>query len=60
VDQLGENDRLDKEALRREYESRQRAEAAGQWQSIDQDDLADMIASESRKRAKHEDKRSRR
>ncbi|KAH7073800.1 hypothetical protein BKA63DRAFT_534181 [Paraphoma chrysanthemicola] len=60
VDQLGENDKLDKEALKREYESRQRAEAAGQWQSIDQDDLADMIASESRKRAKHDDKKGRR
>lgn len=57
VDQLGENDKLDKDALKREYESRQRAEAAGQWQSIDQDDLADMIASESRKRAKRDDDR---
>ncbi|OAL01720.1 DUF382-domain-containing protein [Phaeosphaeriaceae sp. SRC1lsM3a] len=57
VDQLGENDKLDKDALMREYESRQRAEAAGQWQSIDQDDLADMIASESRKRAKRDDDR---
>ncbi|KAL5121479.1 hypothetical protein ACEQ8H_000551 [Pleosporales sp. CAS-2024a] len=57
VDQLGEDDKLDKDALKREYESRQRAEAAGQWQSIDQDDLADMIASESRKRAKRDDDR---
>jgi splicing factor 3B subunit 2 len=57
VDQLGEDDKLDKDALKREYESRQRAEAAGQWQSIDQDDLADMIASESRKRAKRDDER---
>ncbi|KAH8701189.1 hypothetical protein GQ44DRAFT_744113 [Phaeosphaeriaceae sp. PMI808] len=55
VDQLGEDDKLDKDALKREYESRQRADAAGQWQSIDQDDLADMIASESRKRTKRVD-----
>jgi splicing factor 3B subunit 2 len=57
VDQLGEDDKLDKDALKREYESRQKAEAAGQWESIDQDDLADMIASESRKRAKRDDDR---
>jgi splicing factor 3B subunit 2 len=57
VDQLGDDDKLDKDALKREYESRQRAEAAGQWQSIDQEDLADMIASESRKRAKRDDDR---
>jgi splicing factor 3B subunit 2 len=58
VDQLGEDDKLDKDALKREYESRQRAEAAGQWQSIDQDDLADMIKMESNKRAKREDTRN--
>jgi splicing factor 3B subunit 2 len=57
VDQLGEDDKLDKDALKREYESRQKAEAAGQWESIDQEDLADMIASESRKRAKRDDDR---
>lgn len=45
------------DALKKEYESRQRAEAQGQWQSIDQDDLADMINQESRKRAKREDER---
>lgn len=49
VDQLADSDKLDKDALKREYEARQRAEAQGQWQSIDQDDLADMIANESRK-----------
>lgn len=57
IDQLGDSDKLDKDALKKEYESRQRAEAAGQWQSIDQDDLADMIASESRKRVKRESER---
>jgi len=54
VDQLADSDKLDKDALKKEYESRQRAEAQGQWQSIDQDDLADMISQESRKRAKRE------
>lgn len=49
VDALGDDDKLDKDALKREYESRQRAEAQGEWQSIDQDDLADMIQQESRK-----------
>lgn len=54
VDQLADSDKLDKDALKKEYESRQRAEAQGQWQSIDQDDLAEMISNESRKRAKRE------
>jgi splicing factor 3B subunit 2 len=57
VDQLGENDKLDKDALKREYESRRKAEENGQWQSIDQQDLAEMIANESRKRVKRDDDR---
>jgi splicing factor 3B subunit 2 len=62
VDQLADSDKLDKDALRKEYESRQRAEAQGEWQSIDQDDLADMInqessKQESRKRARMGDER---
>jgi splicing factor 3B subunit 2 len=57
VDQLADSDKLDKDALRKEYESRQRAEAQGEWQSIDQDDLADMINQESRKRAKRDDEK---
>lgn len=62
VDQLADSDKLDKDALKKEYEARQRAEAQGQWQSIDQDDLADMIANESkknegRKRQKKEEER---
>ena len=57
MDKLGDSDKLDKDALKKEYESRQRAEAQGQWQSIDQDDLADMIHQESRKRAKRDDER---
>jgi splicing factor 3B subunit 2 len=57
VDQLGDDDKLDKDTLKKEYESRQKAAAAGQWQSIDQEDLADMIANESRKRVKRDDDR---
>lgn len=57
MDQLENSDKLDKDALKKEYESRQKAEAQGQWQSIDQDDLADMIAAESRKRVKRDDER---
>lgn len=66
VDRLAESDKLDKDALKKEYEARQRAEAQGQWQSIDQDDLADMIANESKKnegrkrQKKEEERRSRR
>lgn len=57
LDKLAESNKLDKDALRQEYESKKRAEAQGEWQSIDQDDLADMIQQESRKRAKREDER---
>ena len=59
IDQLEDSDRLSKDALKKEYESRQKAEAQGEWQSIDQDDLADMIAAESRKqkRFKKDDER---
>lgn len=65
VDSLAENDRMDKEALRKQYEAQRKAEMQGQWQSIDQEDLSEMIAAESRKRAKREedgrgDRRSRR
>lgn len=57
VDSLAQSDRLDKDALRKQYEAQQRAEMQGQWQSIDQDDLSEMIAAESRKRMKREDER---
>lgn len=61
VDALGENDKLDKETLRKQYEAQKKAESQGQWQSIDQDDLSEMIAAESRKRVKRdEDRRKRR
>ncbi|KAF2688661.1 DUF382-domain-containing protein [Lentithecium fluviatile CBS 122367] len=61
VDSLAENDKMDKEALRKQYEAQRKAEMQGQWQSIDQDDLSEMIAAESRKRVKRDDeKRTRR
>lgn len=64
VDSLAANDRVDKDALRKQYEAQRKAEMQGQWQSIDPDDLSEMIAAESRKRAKREedrgDRRSRR
>ncbi|KAF2878325.1 splicing factor 3b [Massariosphaeria phaeospora] len=61
VDTLADNDKLDKDVLRKQYEAQKKAEMQGQWQSIDQDDMNDMIAAESRKRMKREDdKRNRR
>ena len=61
VDALGESDKLDKEALRKQYDAQKKADTHGQWQSIDQDDLSEMIAAESRKRLKRdEERRSRR
>lgn len=56
VDALANNDKLDKEALRQQYEAQRKAEMQGQWTSIDQDDLSQMIADESRKRQKREGK----
>ncbi|KAF2660855.1 DUF382-domain-containing protein [Lophiostoma macrostomum CBS 122681] len=61
VDAFGDSDRLNQDALRKQYEAQKKAETHGQWQSIDQDDLSDMIAQESRKRMKREEeKRNRR
>jgi splicing factor 3B subunit 2 len=61
VDALGDSDKLDKDALRKQYEAQKKAETYGNWQSIDQDDLSEMIANEARKKTKREDKdRSRR
>ncbi|KAF2443818.1 DUF382-domain-containing protein [Karstenula rhodostoma CBS 690.94] len=56
VDALADSDKLDKEALRKQYEAQRKAEMQGQWQSIDQDDLSEMIAAESRKRQKRDEK----
>ncbi|PVI08672.1 DUF382-domain-containing protein [Periconia macrospinosa] len=56
IDSLANNDKLDKEALRKQYEAQRKAEMQGQWSAIDQDDLSQMIADEyeSRKRQKRE------
>jgi splicing factor 3B subunit 2 len=60
IDSLGDG-KLDKEALRKQYEAQRKAETHGNWQPIDQDDLMDMIAAESRKKPKKDDgRRSRR
>ncbi|ORY07172.1 hypothetical protein BCR34DRAFT_29182 [Clohesyomyces aquaticus] len=56
VDSLAKDDKLDKEALRKQYEAQSKAEAQGQWTSIDQDDIADLIE-ENRKRVKRDEQR---
>ncbi|KAF2016607.1 DUF382-domain-containing protein [Aaosphaeria arxii CBS 175.79] len=60
VDELERNDRLDKDALRKQYEAQQKAESSGQLHSIDQDDLSEMIAAQNRKRQKLDDEKRRR
>jgi len=61
VDALARDDKLNKDELKKQYEVQRKAEAQGQWGTIDQDDLSAMIADESRKRLKKdEEKRSRR
>ncbi|KAF2640605.1 DUF382-domain-containing protein [Massarina eburnea CBS 473.64] len=54
VDALADGDRVDKDALRKQYEAQRKAEMQGQWSAIDQDDLSQMIADEARKRQKRE------
>lgn len=61
VDALGDNGSLSKDALRKQYDAQKKAEIQGAWESIDQDDLSEMIMEQSRKRhKKEEEKRSRR
>jgi splicing factor 3B subunit 2 len=58
-DTLAAHDGMDKEELRRAYEQQRKAEQNPQWDF--QEDLSEMIASESRKRQKRdEERRSRR
>ncbi|KAF2182702.1 DUF382-domain-containing protein [Zopfia rhizophila CBS 207.26] len=57
VDALARDDKLDKEILRKQYDAQKKAESQGQWSSIDQDDLSEMIAAESRKRLKKDEER---
>ncbi|OAQ83975.1 splicing factor 3b [Purpureocillium lilacinum] len=57
VDSLGQHDGLDKNALRQKFEEGSRQQGVGaNWQH--DEDLADMIAEESRKRQKTERERS--
>ncbi|KAF2205422.1 DUF382-domain-containing protein [Delitschia confertaspora ATCC 74209] len=61
VDALARGDKLGQEKLREAYDARKKEEAKGNWSAIDQDDLSEMIAQESRKRFKRdEDRRGRR
>ena len=59
VDELEKNDKLSKEELGRKYEAG-RQEAANPWGRVDQDDLSQMIADESRKRLKKDEERRKR
>ena len=56
-DTLQAKDSIDKEDLKRLYEAEKKQEQ-GQWAF--QEDLSDMIASESRKRQKRDEERKRR
>lgn len=64
LDQLERDDRLTKEEMQRQFESQRREGQGGQWSGmVDQEDLSQMIAEESRKRLKkdqeaHEARRS--
>lgn len=61
IDALERDDRLSKEEIARQYEqSEDRRSAANPWGSsnkVDQDDLSNMIAEESRKRMKKDEER---
>lgn len=59
VEALERDDRLSKEEVQRQFEQSRRKEGNGQWKgSVDQDDLSQMIAEESRKRLKQDSERS--
>jgi splicing factor 3B subunit 2 len=57
VDALTRDGKLNKEELQHVYNAQKKAEAQGSWSAIDQDDLSEMIATESRKRIKRDDDR---
>ncbi|KAK4913611.1 hypothetical protein LTR66_017200, partial [Elasticomyces elasticus] len=58
VDALARDDKLSKDELRKKYEGARHAEQEGKWKgSVDQDDLSQMIADESRKRLKKDEGR---
>lgn len=59
VEALERDDRLSKEEVQRQFEASRSAQANGQWKgSVDQEDLSNMIAEESRKRLKQDQERS--
>lgn len=59
VDALERDDRLSKEEVHRHFESQRQAQADGQWKGrVDQEDLSQMIAEESRKRLKQDQERN--
>ena len=63
IDSLQRDDKLSKDEIAKQYES-QRQDQTKAW-TVDQDDLSQMIAEESRKRLKkdkerHEERRGRR
>jgi splicing factor 3B subunit 2 len=58
VEALERDDKLSKEEISRQYESsRQKQQSSNPWARVDQDDLSQMIADESRKRLKKDEER---
>jgi splicing factor 3B subunit 2 len=62
VDALERDDKLSKDEVAKQYAAeRQQQKSANPWSRVDQDDLSQMIADESKKRIKKdEERRSRR
>ena len=61
VDALERDDRLSKDEIQRQFEAQRQAQAEGQWKGrVDQEDLSQMIAEESRKRLKQDQERNER
>lgn len=59
VDALERDDRLSKDEIQRQFEAQRQAQAEGQWKGrVDQEDLSQMIAEESRKRLKQDQERN--
>jgi splicing factor 3B subunit 2 len=59
LDELEKNDRLNKDELSKKYDAG-RQEQVNPWGQVDQDDLSQMIADESRKRLKKDEERRKR
>jgi splicing factor 3B subunit 2 len=55
---LERDDKLSKEEVSKQYEqTRQQQQGSNPWARVDQDDLSQMIADESRKRLKKDEER---